>query len=134
MPGTAASGSAREADLVRAWPGTYAHSRCATYERRPRTRRGRFHIAFTGSSLERNAWPRRSREAAERWKLSTVPAGLENGAALIVADLAPVYAGRLEIRPADHAALVDGRPLDPDRARAAAPDRAGPERRAGDDP
>jgi DNA-binding response OmpR family regulator len=26
-------------------------------------------------------------------------------------DLAPVYAGRLEIRPADHAALVDGRPL-----------------------
>lgn len=28
-----------------------------------------------------------------------------------VGDLAPVYAGRLEIRPADHAALVDGRPL-----------------------
>jgi len=26
-------------------------------------------------------------------------------------DLAPVRAGRLEIRPADHAALVDGRPL-----------------------
>jgi DNA-binding response OmpR family regulator len=26
-------------------------------------------------------------------------------------DRAPVYAGRLEIRPADHAALVDGRPL-----------------------
>jgi DNA-binding response OmpR family regulator len=26
-------------------------------------------------------------------------------------DSAPVYAGRLEIRPADHAALVDGRPL-----------------------
>ncbi len=26
-------------------------------------------------------------------------------------DQAPVYAGRLEIRPADHAALVDGRPL-----------------------
>jgi DNA-binding response OmpR family regulator len=26
-------------------------------------------------------------------------------------DLSPVYAGRLEIRPADHAALVDGRPL-----------------------
>ena len=26
-------------------------------------------------------------------------------------DHAPVYAGRLEIRPADHAALVDGRPL-----------------------
>jgi DNA-binding response OmpR family regulator len=25
--------------------------------------------------------------------------------------LGPVYAGRLEIRPADHAALVDGRPL-----------------------
>jgi len=25
--------------------------------------------------------------------------------------LSPVYAGRLEIRPADHAALVDGRPL-----------------------
>jgi DNA-binding response OmpR family regulator len=34
---------------------------------------------------------------------STVPlAGL---------DQTPVYAGRLEIRPADHAALVDGRPL-----------------------
>ena len=27
------------------------------------------------------------------------------------ADLSPVYAGRLEVRPADHAALVDGRPL-----------------------
>jgi DNA-binding response OmpR family regulator len=27
------------------------------------------------------------------------------------ADLAPVHAGRLEVRPADHAALVDGRPL-----------------------
>lgn len=26
-------------------------------------------------------------------------------------DMGPVYAGRLEIRPADHAALVDGRPL-----------------------
>jgi DNA-binding response OmpR family regulator len=26
-------------------------------------------------------------------------------------DPSPVYAGRLEIRPADHAALVDGRPL-----------------------
>ena len=26
-------------------------------------------------------------------------------------DPTPVYAGRLEIRPADHAALVDGRPL-----------------------
>jgi DNA-binding response OmpR family regulator len=26
-------------------------------------------------------------------------------------DHSPVYAGRLEIRPADHAALVDGRPL-----------------------
>jgi DNA-binding response OmpR family regulator len=25
--------------------------------------------------------------------------------------LAPVFAGRLEIRPADHAALIDGRPL-----------------------
>jgi DNA-binding response OmpR family regulator len=30
---------------------------------------------------------------------------------MIEGDLAPVYAGRLEIRPADHAALVDGRPL-----------------------
>src|SRR5262245_59118167 len=29
----------------------------------------------------------------------------------MVRDLTPVYAGRLEIRPADHAALVDGRPL-----------------------
>lgn len=41
----------------------------------------------------------------------------ENGgradSAIELADLdqAPVYAGRLEIRPADHAALVDGRPL-----------------------
>ena len=42
----------------------------------------------------------------------------ENGAATTAAtipltggDQTPVYAGRLEIRPADHAALVDGRPL-----------------------
>ena len=31
--------------------------------------------------------------------------------AAVTEDRAPVYAGRLEIRPADHAALVDGRPL-----------------------
>jgi DNA-binding response OmpR family regulator len=31
--------------------------------------------------------------------------------ALASVDQTPVYAGRLEIRPADHAALVDGRPL-----------------------
>ena len=31
--------------------------------------------------------------------------------ALSGGDQTPVYAGRLEIRPADHAALVDGRPL-----------------------
>jgi DNA-binding response OmpR family regulator len=31
--------------------------------------------------------------------------------ALAGRDQTPVYAGRLEIRPADHAALVDGRPL-----------------------
>jgi DNA-binding response OmpR family regulator len=30
---------------------------------------------------------------------------------LVDEDYAPVYAGRLEVRPADHAALVDGRPL-----------------------
>jgi DNA-binding response OmpR family regulator len=30
---------------------------------------------------------------------------------LIAVDRSPVYAGRLEIRPAEHAALVDGRPL-----------------------
>ena len=30
---------------------------------------------------------------------------------LIGVDRSPVYAGRLEIRPAEHAALVDGRPL-----------------------
>jgi DNA-binding response OmpR family regulator len=42
----------------------------------------------------------------------------ENGAAVsgsaipvVGSDPTPVYAGRLEIRPADHAALVDGRPL-----------------------
>jgi DNA-binding response OmpR family regulator len=42
----------------------------------------------------------------------------ENGGAVTEAviplagrDQTPVYAGRLEIRPADHAALVDGRPL-----------------------
>jgi len=38
-----------------------------------------------------------------------------NGAATATISLgddpAPVYAGRLEIRPADHSALVDGRPL-----------------------
>jgi DNA-binding response OmpR family regulator len=32
-------------------------------------------------------------------------------ASVVGEDRAPVYAGRLEIRPADHAALVDGRPL-----------------------
>ena len=42
----------------------------------------------------------------------------QNGAAVsesaipvVASDPTPVYAGRLEIRPADHAALVDGRPL-----------------------
>jgi DNA-binding response OmpR family regulator len=30
---------------------------------------------------------------------------------IVGSDQAPVYAGRLEIRPADRAALVDGRPL-----------------------
>jgi DNA-binding response OmpR family regulator len=42
----------------------------------------------------------------------------QNGAAvsgsaipIVASDPTPVYAGRLEIRPADHAALVDGRPL-----------------------
>lgn len=30
---------------------------------------------------------------------------------VVASDPTPVYAGRLEIRPADHAALVDGRPL-----------------------
>jgi DNA-binding response OmpR family regulator len=38
--------------------------------------------------------------------------GFDRGATQVVArDQTPVYAGRLEIRPADHAALVDGRPL-----------------------
>jgi DNA-binding response OmpR family regulator len=32
-------------------------------------------------------------------------------APVIGRDQTPVYAGRLEIRPADHAAMVDGRPL-----------------------
>jgi DNA-binding response OmpR family regulator len=35
----------------------------------------------------------------------------EPAAVVIGADPSPVYAGRLEIRPAEHAALVDGRPL-----------------------
>jgi DNA-binding response OmpR family regulator len=35
----------------------------------------------------------------------------DSGIELADLDQAPVYAGRLEIRPADHAALVDGRPL-----------------------
>jgi DNA-binding response OmpR family regulator len=35
----------------------------------------------------------------------------ESTLALTGQDQTPVYAGRLEIRPADHAALVDGRPL-----------------------
>ncbi len=34
-----------------------------------------------------------------------------NGIPLDAIDGAPVYAGRLEIRPAEHSALVDGRPL-----------------------
>ena len=33
------------------------------------------------------------------------------GPGVVGEDRAPVYAGRLEIRPADNAALVDGRPL-----------------------
>jgi DNA-binding response OmpR family regulator len=33
------------------------------------------------------------------------------GAVVVATDQSPVYAGRLEVRPADHAALVDGRPL-----------------------
>lgn len=39
--------------------------------------------------------------------------GAATGATIQLAgvDQSPVYAGRLEIRPADHAALVDGRPL-----------------------
>jgi DNA-binding response OmpR family regulator len=39
--------------------------------------------------------------------------GPVSGSAISLAggDQTPVYAGRLEIRPADHAALVDGRPL-----------------------
>jgi DNA-binding response OmpR family regulator len=41
--------------------------------------------------------------------------GVNGGSAsiteLIGVDRSPVYAGRLEIRPAEHAALVDGRPL-----------------------
>jgi DNA-binding response OmpR family regulator len=39
--------------------------------------------------------------------------GAVTGATIQLAgeDRSPVYAGRLEIRPADHAALVDGRPL-----------------------
>jgi len=36
---------------------------------------------------------------------------IESGDGHIAPDMGPVYAGRLEIRPADHAALVDGRPL-----------------------
>jgi DNA-binding response OmpR family regulator len=37
--------------------------------------------------------------------------GANFAAATVDEDPTPVYAGRLEIRPADHAALVDGRPL-----------------------
>jgi DNA-binding response OmpR family regulator len=32
-------------------------------------------------------------------------------AVVLATDRSPVYAGRLEVRPGDHAALVDGRPL-----------------------
>lgn len=35
----------------------------------------------------------------------------ESSIPVVASDPTPVYAGRLEIRPADHAALVDGRPL-----------------------
>ena len=42
--------------------------------------------------------------------VATTPAAAPSAAG-VVGDLSPVYAGRLEIRPADHAALVDGRPL-----------------------
>ena len=37
--------------------------------------------------------------------------GAPSLAELVAGDRTPVYAGRLEIRPADHTALVDGRPL-----------------------
>jgi DNA-binding response OmpR family regulator len=37
--------------------------------------------------------------------------GAHSAIPLAELDETPVYAGRLEIRPADHAALVDGRPL-----------------------
>ena len=43
------------------------------------------------------------RNGAESTARPTISAAAE--------DRAPVYADRLEIRPADHAALVDGRPL-----------------------
>jgi DNA-binding response OmpR family regulator len=38
-------------------------------------------------------------------------ASRDSAVSIVGADQTPVYAGRLEIRPADHAALVDGRPL-----------------------
>jgi DNA-binding response OmpR family regulator len=37
--------------------------------------------------------------------------GSSSGPVIVGTDTAPVFAGRLEIRPADNAALVDGRPL-----------------------
>jgi DNA-binding response OmpR family regulator len=44
----------------------------------------------------------------ERQNGSAVPG---SAIPVVASDPTPVYAGRLEIRPADHAALVDGRPL-----------------------
>ena len=70
------------------------------------------HISFTGSSLDRNYFRAvRAGKLRRHGRRRTAAATAEAAIPLAGGDQTPVYAGRLEIRPADHAALVDGRPL-----------------------
>ena len=98
-------------------------SRRSPWSRRPPPRpsnrptgfggRGPLHIAFTGSSPDRNATAAAEAEgSAQDGEGKRSQSRKASARPLVAARTArPVYAGRLEIRPADHAALVDGRPL-----------------------
>ena len=77
-------------------------------------RRSRPRTAFTSRSRKVHANVTTLREVSGK---AATPWTVRTAAASVIGDPAgrrgpaPVYAGRLEIRPADHAALVDGRPL-----------------------
>ena len=92
---------------------------------RPLTRRGREPSAATAARARERLFTSRSPEvhatvttvasasgeAPTPWTARTAPRASSATIPLAGRDQTPVYAGRLEIRPADHAALVDGRPL-----------------------